>query len=493
MTPSLRPLWRRLLLPGKGGLLLASAALLLGASVLEPLWDPDLWWHLAVGEWITESGQVPRQDPFAPPGEAKPWLAHEWLFEVVLSLAHRLGGEPLLVLMPAVAAALTAGFALLRASGRAVAATVAAPVVLVALFPTHEFWTQRPQLFTYLFLSWLLWDLQRYSDGQRKVPWHWAPLVALWANLHGAFVVAALAIFAHLAGAGVQWLGAAQREDRGEDARARLRGLAWLFGAVLLAGLANPRGIHLYGHAFMYASSDWHGVAIRDWLSPDFADPRRIAFALVVLAAFVTAGLTRGGARAADLFLVAGFTLMALRWQRNVPLALIAAAPLCAVWLSAALGLGKREHEAPVRPLLGGLHLGVLGVLAFTFVAVRWPCEDGVCEREGSYPRALISKVRSQGLPEGRGLNHFDWGGYLLWRNPGEPVYIDGRALELDLPRLHTYGRIHRLEPGWEALLEREGVRWVLYPRKAPLTRALLAEGWTSIADDELGVLLAKP
>ncbi len=489
------------LLPGPAGLLWACAAVLLGGAVLSPLWDPDLWWHLAVGQWIAENGQVPRADPFAPVGEAKPWLAHEWFFEAVLYGVYRVAREPGLVLLPALAATGTAAFCLRRAHLRGVAAVIGAPVVLLALFGTHEFWTQRPQLFTYLFLAWVLFDLQRYSDDAnpslKRVPWRLIAVVAVWANIHGAFVVAPLAAFAHLAGAGVEWF-------RGDTkARERVKGLALLLGALLLAGLLNPRGWNLYGHAYMYASSDWHGVSIIDWQSPDFANPKRMLFAIVVLAGLVLAGLSRGTARPSDLFLVAGFTFMALRWQRNVPLALIAAAPLCAVWLKAALARPARtavaddsdeeEPEPPVRIALGLAHLALLGVIAVLFAAARWPCEGGTCEEKGTYPASLVQQVRAQGLPEGRGLNHFDWGGYLLWRNRGMPVYIDGRAPELDIERLHLYGRIHRVEPDWRRLLDSERVQWVLYPRNTALAQALKESGWSTAAQDEVGVLLSRP
>lgn len=494
----------RALLPGSSGLLWACAAVLLGAAVLAPLWDPDLWWHLAVGQWIAENGQVPRADPFAAAGQARPWLAHEWFFEVLLHGVHRVAGEPGLVLLPALAAAGTAAFCLRRAHLRGVAAVLGAPVVLVALFGTHELWTQRPQLFTYLFLAWVLCDLQRYTDDARvpeargwlsRLPWRVVAVVAVWANLHGAFVVAALAVIAHLCGAAFESL-------RGDaHARERVKGLGVLLLAVLLAGLLNPRGLGLYGHAFMYASSDWHGVAIVDWQSPNFADPRRMLFAAVILGAFVLAGLSRGAARAGDLLLVAGFTFMALRWQRNVPLALIAAAPLCAVWARAAFQPAHALRPEPCGKAtapsvgLGLAHLGVLLAVGGLFAAARWPCTGGVCEEEGRFPSALVQQVRAEGLPlpAGRGFNHFDWGGYLLWRAPGVPVYIDGRAPELDNERLGLYGRIHRLEPGWPALLDAEGVDWVLYPRHSPLAQALGEAGWIPVRRDEVGVLLTRP
>jgi hypothetical protein len=44
--------------------------------------DPDLWWHLRTGQWIMETGHIPRSDPFSFTRAGSPWVSHEWLSEV---------------------------------------------------------------------------------------------------------------------------------------------------------------------------------------------------------------------------------------------------------------------------------------------------------------------------------------------------------------------------------------------------------------------------
>ena len=56
------------------------------------LGDGDTWSHLATGEWIIAHGSAPHVDPFSHSMAGEPWTAHEWLSEVLLSLAFRLGG-----------------------------------------------------------------------------------------------------------------------------------------------------------------------------------------------------------------------------------------------------------------------------------------------------------------------------------------------------------------------------------------------------------------
>src|SRR5262249_2219112 len=49
-----------------------------------PVCDPDLWWHLRVGEWVVEHRAVPTTDPFSAYGQGKAWVAYSWLYEVLL-------------------------------------------------------------------------------------------------------------------------------------------------------------------------------------------------------------------------------------------------------------------------------------------------------------------------------------------------------------------------------------------------------------------------
>src|SRR4051794_25824907 len=50
----------------------------------EPLFDPDVWWHLRAGQWVVENKAVTTNDPFSLPGQQKAWVAYSWLYEVLL-------------------------------------------------------------------------------------------------------------------------------------------------------------------------------------------------------------------------------------------------------------------------------------------------------------------------------------------------------------------------------------------------------------------------
>src|SRR5262245_33162693 len=53
-------------------------------AVGEPNFDPDVWWHLRVGQWVADHGTVTANDPFSLPGQQKSWVAYSWLYELLL-------------------------------------------------------------------------------------------------------------------------------------------------------------------------------------------------------------------------------------------------------------------------------------------------------------------------------------------------------------------------------------------------------------------------
>jgi hypothetical protein len=57
------------------------AALFVGllAPAARNVTDPDVWWHLKTGQYITEHKSVPHTDPFSYTRAGEPWVAHEWL------------------------------------------------------------------------------------------------------------------------------------------------------------------------------------------------------------------------------------------------------------------------------------------------------------------------------------------------------------------------------------------------------------------------------
>src|SRR5438067_244001 len=130
--------------------------------------DPDVWWHLRAGQEIVASHHVPRQDSFSYTRYGQPWIAHEWLSEVIFYVIFRAAGWA--GLMVAFAALIASTFLLLyrQCAGRPY---VAGLVVALGAMATVPSWGVRPQMFSMLlaavFLA-LLAKARRSGAGQLR-------------------------------------------------------------------------------------------------------------------------------------------------------------------------------------------------------------------------------------------------------------------------------------------------------------------------------------
>ena len=70
------------------GLLFVAVAVL---ALFTPA-QPDTYWHLRAGGDIWRSGHVPRVDLYSHTAYGTPWPDHEWLSQLLMYAAYRVGG-----------------------------------------------------------------------------------------------------------------------------------------------------------------------------------------------------------------------------------------------------------------------------------------------------------------------------------------------------------------------------------------------------------------
>jgi hypothetical protein len=148
--------------------------------------DPDTYWHIAVGRRIWETGSFPWVDEFSHTFQGQPWIAKEWLSQLIMFASYSLGGWRCVVLATAVAIAAT--YVLLFAVlSRQMRLTVAAGIATAAYaFSTGHF-VARPQIFADpLIVIWVAALVKAVDVKAPPSPWL-LPVMTLWANLHGSF------------------------------------------------------------------------------------------------------------------------------------------------------------------------------------------------------------------------------------------------------------------------------------------------------------------
>ena len=457
--------------------LFACAAAVLAASA--PASDPDLFWHLASGEWMLDRGRLLDRDVFSFTRDGAEYTSGQWLGQVALALAHRLGGWQGLELLRAVlvgVATLFVSRAVLRLQPHPGWAAV--PIV-AAILVSRLAWGDRPQLFTVaLFPVFLDVLLRARLGGGTRALYALPPLALLWANLHGAFVLglALLAVFAL----------------ETQLARHSLRRhFAIALAASLAAAVLNPSGLIALAWAGSYAASA--GQRITEERPTDVLSPAGAVYALLLVASLASAlalGAARIAARVGPPLLWAGlvvpFALLGLAIQRQLPYACDVLAVFAAAAVPAALG------RAPAIPPVVRRSAALAAALALVAGAAGIALASAPPEPDlAGYPEGSIAELRSR---PGHLLHEYDWGGYLIRYAPEKPTFIDGRLFPFVPEIFDDWSRAVAVRPGYLDVLARHDIGLVLLRPHRPLIAALRERGWPVVAEEqERWILLARP
>ena len=435
--------------------------------------DPDYWWHVRTGQLIHETRSVPKADPFSYTASGRPWVTHEWLTELAMYLVQRQFGYPGNAVLFGVIIALTWLAVYRTCRLRGLGETGALEFTLWAGAMSLGSLDARPQMITAFFLAVFALILALFRRGRRHLIWLLPPLMALWVNLHGGYVIGLGLIV--LALAGELW------SRRAAHNRQLPRDLIQCLLLSILVVPLNPHGLKELAYPFSYAGSGNASMRmIVEWQSPNFHEPLLLVFCASLLLA-VAVGVWGGSASAGDLLIGLAFTALALRSVRNIPLYAIVVTPI----LGERLGLWVRAVR---RPFSAWRHRKLLlftwppvVLLLIIVMAVRGGGHLQLAREPSSegYPAAAVDYLRAH--PEdGRLFNDYGWGGYLIYElYPTRRVFIDGRADMYGDAFMETYLKAANVSPGWRETLDHYQVRFVLVPKDGPLAGALEGEpGW---------------
>ena len=206
--------------------------------------DLDLWLHIGMGRYIVNHGfQVPQQDILSCTMAGKPWINHEWLFQVIVYEAFRNWGAEGLVNLQVLLVVLTT--LLLVFLGYNYEKQMASIIMLLMLSIVYQGrFTHRPDLFSLLFFAFYIFVLSSHL-GKRWSLYALFVTQILWTNLHGFFFFGPLFV---LIGLVSEWLKRHVRlpwewNQIGRLTDAEYRRLKMIMGLVALACFLNPAGI----------------------------------------------------------------------------------------------------------------------------------------------------------------------------------------------------------------------------------------------------------
>jgi len=233
--------------------------------------DPDVWWHIKVGATILATHHFPTKDIYSFTASGTPWIAYEWLGELLLAVtAHAFGLRGLLALNYLLASAIL--FALYAITTQRSGNAKAAFATCVALLPLiYLSCNLRPQMLGYFFLVLTLLVLERYRQGHTRTLWLLPPLFLVWVNTHGSFVIGLFVLGVYFASGLVnfQWGGLVSKLWSPAE-RIRLEVVALL---ILVALTITPYGTEICVYPVNMAFGQPVNVAnIQEWQAMTFGD-----------------------------------------------------------------------------------------------------------------------------------------------------------------------------------------------------------------------------
>jgi len=456
--------------------------------------DPDMWWHLSVGQWIVQNRSFPHNGIFSHSAATRPWMAYSWGFEVLLSRVYdwfSFIGMGAFGTLLTIAVALAIFRMLYRISGHFWAAW-ALSIVACAAFLFNI--APRPLFFSVIFFTivlTLLFEAKRTDDVHLL---YWLPLIFLfWANFHIQFIYG-LAVVSMFAGMNllqrivVRWRVYPDFLDS-----VTLPPLApfGVLAACILASCVGPYSYHLYHEAFVISQSKIMYKIIRELQALSFENFNQYLELLLAVGAYFAIGW-KGKIDPFKFALLMFATVFAFRTWRDAWFICVVAAAIIAD-LPESDNHDAEQRERKIQPAewaaitVVSLVLLVAGMRSTDFTARGL---DRAITSE--FPVDAVNFLRRNSVG-GPLYNSFDWGGFLIFYMPQYPVSIDGRTDLYGDAMDEQYYSTQEADSSYtdDPVLNEAGV--VLLKKKFPIaTQLQMDPRFRLIYRDDLAVVLAR-
>ena len=462
----------------------ASVYYLLNASLL--LGHFDLGWHLAAGDLIRDQGKVPFQDPWSFTSGGRQWYNLSWLSDVIASVIFQYTNFAGLILSVVACGAVIVGYLTFvclgsGASAIAVCIAVLSACLLYPAFPAapNIYLAASPNIFTVLFC------VIFYGECLKRTRCFLLPVImVLWTNLHGGFLLGLPIV-------GVFCVVALLKRDWVNFKIYSFTGIG-----CLIATLINPLGWHIYegvtttlGHFVQENITEWWSY-YRNMTVPGSVP------GIIYILIFVAFELRYRGFCPIELRLLSWlFLFLGLYQFRYMSL----------FFLFSAIPLAL--HLDRLLPKLNNLEIQKSLLAAGIIVACALPWTYGRMDPDLGLPQMISEEdvlYLQTRLSHARLLNHWNYGGILIFRTRGSiPVFVDGRAATaypdallrdyFSLAEFQTGREIN--ETAWDTVLEKYQIDTVLWVKAHEELRRFLVgkRGWKEAYAGLYASIYVKP
>lgn len=474
-------------LPAPQVLLAFAASFVVMAVLGAPVYtDQDVLWHIAAGDLIRQMGELPTRDPWSFTAGEQPWYLISWLFDIVLSFVHEWGGIKAVYLFPmlvlsALVAVLVRG--MLKRDG--ISSDAIIMLSICAMLAFMPFSTSRPHIVAFLLAAIMHQILHASRDSGRFAALLWLPpMMAVWVNVHGSFVV------------GLSLLGAYGLEAIIYKKWDWFKRLFTVSAVCALALLCNPYGFDMITGMNRTLDSSITKY-IQEWLPFVFSNYMGLS-AWVLL--FIVAGSFRENAiPVADKIISIIWFVFMLFSMRHAATFVVVSSAYLAISLQKSIDYLDSVMTPHPDPLAGlqrsGMRaaLACIGALALagTYLGLELVRGDEYrVVKENDITPAIA--YLEQHHPGKRFLNDYALGGQQIYLTRGRaPLFVDGRAgTAYPEEVLEDYMDFLFMEKEWSELTEKYRIDGIIVLNSHRFASAYEAgqyrDEWKEVFRDEV-------
>ncbi|MEI6172206.1 MAG: hypothetical protein WCR01_00540 [Bacteroidota bacterium] len=398
---------------------------------LRQLSDPDLGFHLKYGKWIVDHQRVPVSDLSTYTVPQHPYIDLHWMFQVVLYGVFRLTGYPGISLFICLLSLLLSLLLLFRQQISGIPVPVTCTMLLITFLIIDPRIAPRPEMFTFLFLSLLIFILDLYHAGRKNLLFLLPLIMLFWCNMHALFILGIITV-------SVYFLSTLIRDRKADKTL-----LSWAVVSVCICFI-NPYGVKGFTLPVelltRFNPNNIYNQHIQEFM-PFFAHKyfvlRDYLFIMLLGLTLVFTALTYKNRKFHEFILLALFGFLSIGSIRNIPLFVLVAMPIVSQEISeltGRIGLWRDKVERIFYMLLIIIPLFFIPRI-LTNAFYMWNNsfnKTGMGINSSHQPLNASAFLLEKHL-DGRILNSIGFGGWLSWTLP-QPVFIDGRLEVIQEP-----------------------------------------------------------
>lgn len=486
------------------------------------LWDYDFWWHIATGRYIVTEGHLPGKDPFSFtstkeenrnlfPERENFLLKQYWLAQIIFYIVFDYIGPTGIIFLRSVILLSTVLIVYWQLQRSGVSFYISFVFTFVLFMMTTKSLGERPVLFSILFTSIVLFLLEDFKERKNKTLFLIAPVMLLWSNMHGGFIIGIIIISVFIL---CEMLKTFFKKSSLTKREMRIFYIAT--GLALIASFVNPTG----WNAFFIAISPKYDIflkGIQEYESPFYFYINKIRtfdYVYVTMASMfpVILILRNRKIELTHLLLLSGFFIMSLKATRYGIFYAVVGSMIMGKEFNGLTNeiIKKRVSEEYYKKIEYGLAIAAL-ISASLFVVgyseVK-PLDFSIAKFKTT-PVAAVNFIERNKI-RGNMFNDYGYGGYITWRLYPLKNFIDTRSLNRTVMNEYDWVCNARKEvkgikttnkniPLWETLLNHYKINFVfippmdLYGNVFPLALELVEnEKWVPIYLDHMGIIFIR-